>query len=122
MEKNLIGTFSQPKLVINDIFFKKFKKKEMICGYAEILKHSLIKDKVFFNWLKLNTQNIFLHERAKKIIYAIKRSCKLKFPFVNKDEKEKKFKDDLNFGHTFAHAIEIKNNYSKNKLLMEKKY
>ena len=51
--KNLIGSFYQPKLVLSDIsFLKKFKKREMICGYAEILKHSIIKDKKFFNWLK----------------------------------------------------------------------
>ena len=51
--KNLIGSFYQPKLVINDTsFLTSLPKKEMICGYAEILKHSIIKDKSFFNWLK----------------------------------------------------------------------
>ena len=58
--KNLIGSFYQPKLVISDTSFLNFlSKKEVICGYAEILKHSLIKDKIFFNWLKKNTENIF---------------------------------------------------------------
>ena len=51
--KNLIGSFHQPKLVISDIaFLKSLPKKEMICGYAEILKHSIIKDVKFFKWLK----------------------------------------------------------------------
>jgi len=112
--KNLIGSFSQPKLVISDTsFLKSLKKKEMICGYAEILKHAVINDKNFFNWLKLNTKYIFLHE-SKKLIYAIKKSCSIKLLFVNKDVHEKNFRMILNFGHTFAHAIEIKNNYSKN--------
>ena len=53
--KNLIGAFYQPKLVLIDTsFLKSLPRKEMICGYAEILKHSIIKDKFFFNWLKKN--------------------------------------------------------------------
>ena len=112
--KNLIGSFSQPQLVISDIsFLKSLKKKEMVCGYAEILKHALINDKNFFNWLKSNTKYIFLHD-SKKLIYAIKKSCKIKLSFVNKDVNEKNLRMILNFGHTFAHAIEVKNNYSKN--------
>ena len=112
--KNLIGSFSQPKLVISDTsFLKSLTKKEMVCGYAEILKHAVINDKKFFNWLKLNTKYIFLHD-SKKLIYAIKKSCKIKLSFVNKDVNEKNLRMILNFGHTFAHAIEVKNNYSKN--------
>ncbi len=111
--KNLIGSFSHPKLVISDIsILKSLKKKEMICGYAEILKHALISDKKFFNWLKLNSGLILSHQKE-KLIYAIKRSCKIKLSFVNKDANEKNLRMILNFGHTFAHAIEIKNNYSQ---------
>ena len=63
--KNLIGSFYQPKLVINDTsFLTSLPKKEMICGYAEILKHSIIKDKSFFNWLK-KIQNIFCQKKLK---------------------------------------------------------
>ena len=112
--KNLIGSFSQPKLVISDTsFLKSLSKKEMVCGYAEILKHAVINDKKFFNWLKLNTKYIFSHH-SKKLIYAIKKSCNIKLFFVNKDVNEKNLRMILNFGHTFAHAIEVKNNYSKN--------
>ena len=51
--KNLIGSFSQPKLVLSDIsFLKSLRKKEIVCGYAEILKHAIIKDKNFLTWLK----------------------------------------------------------------------
>ena len=112
--KNLIGSFSHPKLVISDTsLLKSLKKKEMVCGYAEILKHALIKDKNFFNWLKTNSKYIFSHQKE-KLIYAIKKSCKIKLLFVNKDANEKNLRMMLNFGHTFAHAIEVKNNYSKN--------
>ena len=112
--KNLIGSFTQPKLVICDTsFLKSLKRKEMICGYAEILKHAVIKDKKFFDWLKINTKGILQHN-PKKLIYAIKKSCSIKLQFVNKDTDEKNYRMILNFGHTFAHAIEVKNNYSKN--------
>ena len=50
--KNLIGSFSQPKLVISDTsFLKSLKKKEMVCGYAEILKHAVINDKNFLSFI-----------------------------------------------------------------------
>ena len=85
----------------------------MICGFAEILKHAIIKDKVFFNWLKTNSKYIF-SQNPKKLIFAIKKSCLIKLFFVNKDINEKNLRMILNFGHTFAHAIEVKSNFSKN--------
>ena len=112
--KNLIGSFYQPKLVVSDTsFLDSLPKKEMICGYAEILKHALIKDEKFFKWLESNSKYIF-SKNYKKLIYAIKKSCSIKLFFVNKDVNEKNLRMKLNFGHTFAHAIEVKNNYSKN--------
>ena len=111
--KNLIGSFYQPKLVISDTsFLNSLPKKQIICGYAEILKHSIIKDYRFFIWLKKNTKNIFL-KKSKELTYAIKKSCQIKIYFVTKDVNEKNIRMILNFGHTFAHAIEVKNNYSK---------
>ncbi len=111
--KNLVGSFHQPKLVVCDTsFLDSLGNKEMICGFAEILKHSIIKDKNFFNWLKKNTKFIF-SKKSEKLIYAIKKSCNIKMYFVNKDVNEKNLRMILNFGHTFAHAIEAKNNYSK---------
>ena len=111
--KNLIGSFYQPKLVLSDItFIESLPRKELICGYAEILKHSIIKDKKFFNWLTKNTK-FLLAKKHRELIYAIKKSCEIKLEFVNKDVKEQNLRMILNFGHTFAHAIEVKNNYSK---------
>ncbi len=111
--KNLVGSFYQPRLVLSDIsFLNSISHKEMICGYAEILKHSLIKDKNFFFWLKKNT-NMLFQKKGKELIYAIKKSCQIKIFFVSKDVNEKNLRMILNFGHTFAHAIEVKNNFSK---------
>ena len=71
---NLIGAFFQPSLVLIDTsFLKTLPKREMICGYAEILKHSLIKDLKFFNWLKLNTKKI-INKDSKALIYSIYKS------------------------------------------------
>ena len=49
----------------------------MVCGYAEILKHSLIKDKKFFIWLKTNTKNVLLKKKT-QLVYAIRKAVKLK--------------------------------------------
>ena len=111
--KNLIGSFYQPKLVLSDTqFLKSLSKKEMVCGYAEILKHSIIKDKNFFLWLKRNTKKL-LEKKSKELVFSIKKSCQIKLFFVNKDVNEKGLRMALNFGHTFAHAIEAKSNFSK---------
>ena len=57
--KNLIGSFYQPKLVITELgFLKSLSKRNLVCGFAEILKHSLIYDKNFFNWINKNSKNI----------------------------------------------------------------
>ncbi len=110
--KNLIGSFYQPKLVLSDIsFLKSLPKKEMICGFAEILKHAIIKDKNFFNWLKRNSKQV-LNRETKQLIFSIKKSCEIKVSFINKDMHEKGLRMILNFGHTFAHAIEAKNKFS----------
>ena len=111
--KNLIGTFFQPKLVIIDVsFLKSLPKREMVCGYAEILKHSLINDYNFFKWLKINTKNILEKRDKRSLIFSIKKSCAIKLKFVNKDVNEKNIRKTLNFGHTFAHAIEAQAGYT----------
>ena len=111
--KNLIGSFYQPSLVLIDtIFLKTLPKREITCGYAEILKHSLISDKKFFLYLDKNIQNIF-KLKSPFIEKAIFKSCKIKRDIVQKDEKENNLRKILNFGHTFAHAYEASMTYSK---------
>ena len=111
--KNMIGSFYQPSLVISDInFLKTLPKKEMICGYAEILKHSLIKNKMFFKFLKRNFIKILSHDH-KVLEKAIYKSCLIKKEIVEKDEKEENIRKVLNLGHTFAHAYEATVGYNK---------
>ena len=113
--KNLIGSFYQPKLVISDLeFLNSLKRREMICGYGEILKHSLISSKNFFNFLNKNLENI-LQNQSHHIQKAVYESCLIKKRVVEKDEKEKNIRKVLNLGHTFAHAYEASLKYS-NKL------
>ena len=111
--KNLIGSFYQPKLVISDTdFLNTLPKREIICGYGEILKHSLISSKKFFLFLNKNFNNI-LKFRSPHIEKTIYESCKIKRDVVEKDEKEQNLRKILNFGHTFAHAYEASLNFSK---------
>ena len=111
--KNLIGSFMQPDLVLSDInFLKSLPKRELICGYGELLKHSIIHHRNTFNFLKKNFNKI-LNLETSFIIKAIADSCKIKKNIVEKDEKEKNLRKILNLGHTFAHAYEASLSYSK---------
>ena len=111
--KNLIGAFYQPSLVISDIIFlKSLPKREIICGYGEILKHAIIANKKFFTFLDINGSQI-LDLKSPLIERAIFKSCSIKKKIVEADEKEMGIRKILNFGHTFAHAYEATLSYSK---------
>jgi len=111
--KNSIGSFYQPSLVISDInFLKTLPKREVICGYGEILKHSIIANKKFFLFLNKNATKI-LDLKSPFIEKSIHQSCLIKKKIIEKDEKEKNLRKILNFGHTFAHAYEATLQYSK---------
>ena len=95
--KNLIGTFYQPSLVIIDTtFLDSLSQKQIISGYGEILKHSLIHNRKFFFWLTSNAKKMIALKNKKLLNLAIIKSCRIKSEIVNKDEKEK-FKDDFKF-------------------------
>jgi len=112
--KNLIGTFYQPDFILSDpTLLKSLPQREIVSGYAEILKHSLIRDKKFFMWLIRNGKKIIIERNKNLLISAIFKSCKIKSAVINKDEKEKNLRMILNFGHTFAHGFEGAKNFSK---------
>jgi 3-dehydroquinate synthase len=112
--KNLIGSFYQPKIVFSDVeILKSLPQREIICGYAEILKHSLILKNNFFNWIQKYSNQILVNRDSNFLKEAIIKSCEVKIHFVNKDINEKNIRMILNYGHTFAHAIELQNKYSK---------
>ena len=111
--KNMVGTFYQPSLVISDInFLKTLPKRELVCGYGEILKHALIADKKFFLFLNKHGSKI-LKLKSPIIEKTIHESCIIKKKIVEADEKEMNLRKILNFGHTFAHAYEATLGYSK---------
>jgi 3-dehydroquinate synthase len=111
--KNLVGAFYQPSLVVSETdFLKSLPKRELVCGYGEILKHALIADKKFFTFLSKNGSKI-LSLKSSLIEKAIVKSCLIKKKIVEADEKEMSIRKILNFGHTFAHAYEATLGYSK---------
>ncbi|HBF87986.1 MAG TPA: 3-dehydroquinate synthase [Bacteroidales bacterium] len=110
--KNIIGTFNQPEFVICDFsMLKTLEKKEILNGYAEIIKCSLIADSNMLEYLKSNvSQAINLDfEIIQKLVTD---SIIIKSRIVNADEKEKNERRKLNFGHTIGHAIEKHYNIS----------
>jgi len=113
--KNLLGTFHQPKRVLIDVsFLNSLPLREIRSGYAEIIKHALIKDYSFFCWLEKNTKKL-LNLNKSILEEAIYKSIMIKLFYVTKDEKEFSTKNNsraiLNFGHTIGHAIESHYNY-----------
>ena len=112
--KNLIGTFYQPDFVLIDTsIINSLPYREKICGYGEILKHSLILDRKFFNWLSKNAKKMINNKNSILLKKAIIKSCKIKSKIIGRDEKEKNLRMILNFGHTFAHGFEGAAGFSK---------
>ena len=105
--KNMIGAFKQPKAVLIDTYFlKSLSKRHIAAGYSEIIKHALIEDKNLLSKLDIFDQDIEKKENIAKLSDLIRMSSKIKANIVERDEKEKSIRAYLNFGHTFAHAIE----------------
>ena len=104
--KNLIGAFHQPVLVLIDTdTLASLPDNELRAGLAEVIKHGAICDADFFAWLESN-MDALLGRDADALAHAIKRSCEIKAAVVSEDETEQGRRALLNFGHTFAHAIE----------------
>ncbi len=111
--KNMIGAFHQPAKVIIDVnFLKTLPLRELKCGMAEIIKHGLIQDSKYFQFLKNNQRKILaLHPNVMQEMVAW--SCRIKSKVVQKDEKEQGIRAILNFGHTGGHAIEKLTGYKR---------
>lgn len=109
--KNLVGSFYQPTAVVADIeTLQTLPKRELLAGYAEVLKYGLIQDAAFFNWLCENGADVCdLNPAA--ISHAIETSAKAKARVVKADEREHGQRALLNLGHTFGHALEAAAKY-----------
>ena len=104
--KNMIGAFYQPQAVIADTAtLATLPDRELSAGLAEVIKHGAIIDAVFFEWIENNIGALRTRQPA-AIAHAIRRSCEIKAEVVRQDEREGGIRAILNFGHTFAHAIE----------------
>ncbi len=104
--KNLIGAFHQPRLVLADIdVLATLPEKQLRSGWAEVLKHGLICDSAFFDWLAGEGASGAKGDPA-ALERAVVRSIEIKSAVVGEDEKEAGRRALLNLGHTFGHAIE----------------
>ena len=104
--KNLIGAFHQPQLVLIDTdTLATLPDRELRAGLAEVIKYGVIGDVDFFTWLESNMDELLARD-TDALAHAIHRSCEIKAAVVSEDEKEQGRRALLNFGHTFAHAIE----------------
>jgi len=104
--KNLIGAFHQPQLVLIDTgTLATLPDRELRAGLAEVIKYGVISDADFFTWLESHVDALRARD-ADALAHAIQRSCEIKAAVVSGDEKETGKRALLNFGHTFAHAIE----------------
>lgn len=102
--KNLIGTFNQPVgVVIDTQTLTTLPKRELLSGYAEIIKHGLIKNKTYFEKVTAKHPLKFTQD---EMIDIIAESCKIKADIVQNDKTENNTRKLLNFGHTIGHAIE----------------
>ena len=105
--KNLIGTFHQPALVVADpAFLDTLDQRQLRSGYAEVVKYGLIDDPAFFAWLEANGTGVLAGHRALRE-QAVAAAIRAKARIVAGDIDDRNGKRaPLNFGHSFAHAIE----------------
>ncbi len=110
--KNLVGSFHQPRLVLADIdTLATLPRRQVLAGYAEIVKYGLIGDAAFFAWLEDHGSALRDGDEAARQ-HAVKVSCAAKARIVAADERESGARALLNLGHTFAHALEAECGYS----------
>ncbi len=110
--KNMIGAFYQPKLVYMNLSVLSTLSDAQYCsGMGEIIKHGLIKDLEYYQWLKINADKILCkdYDILRDMIY---RSCDIKRIVVETDPKEQGDRALLNFGHTIGHSVEKLMNFT----------
>jgi 3-dehydroquinate synthase len=110
--KNLIGLFHQPRIVIADTaLLATLPRRELLAGYAEVIKYGALGDAEFFEWLEVNGTKALAGDRD-ALIHAVAHSCRMKAAIVARDEREIGERALLNLGHTFGHALEAVTGFS----------
>ncbi|NQD66291.1 3-dehydroquinate synthase [Bacillus haikouensis] len=109
--KNMVGQFYQPEGVFFDLnYFDSLPAKEVLSGYAEVIKHAFLSHASFLDDLKTNF--IAVNElKDDFILDCLIKGIKVKSEIVSKDEKEADIRAYLNFGHTYGHAVESASGY-----------
>lgn len=110
--KNMVGAFKMPELVYMNIStLKSLPERQFASGMGEVLKHGLIRDGIYYEWIISNMYEIqeMDLEVLEELVY---RSNQIKKSVVEKDPTEKGDRALLNFGHTIGHAIEKYKNFS----------
>jgi 3-dehydroquinate synthase len=109
--KNLVGAFHQPRAVVVDSdTLATLPAREYRAGLAEVVKYGAIGDAAFFAWLEAHADALAARD-AGALVEAIAVSCRHKAGVVARDEHERGERALLNFGHTFAHALETQTGY-----------
>jgi 3-dehydroquinate synthase len=110
--KNLVGAFHQPRLVLADLStLATLDQRQILAGYAEVIKYGLIDDEPFFQWLEHHGSAVVSGDLAARA-RAVRHSCAAKARIVSADEREAGARALLNLGHTFGHALEAETGYS----------
>ncbi len=100
--KNQIGVFKDPAAIfVNPEFLKTLPAEQIVNGFAEVVKHSLLDGGKF--WKKIYSIENLSSVNWKKIV---QQSCEFKLSVVKADPYEKGLRKILNFGHTIGHALE----------------
>jgi 3-dehydroquinate synthase len=104
--KNLIGSFYQPQAVLSEMnTLETLPHEEFICGFGEVLKYGAIADTAILDILKTKSLSE-LKENKTQLESILQRCIKIKSDIVSRDTKESGDRAYLNYGHTFAHALE----------------
>lgn len=104
--KNLIGAFHQPRLVVIDpVTLQTLPQEELVAGLGEVIKHGMILNMNYFDWVEANLERILKKDLAtlEQVVFG---SCMIKGKIVEADEQERNLRAILNFGHTVGHALE----------------
>ena len=110
--KNLVGAFHQPRAVVIDSdTLATLPAREYRAGLAEVVKYGAIGDATFFAWLEAHVEALAARDPT-ALIEAVAVSCRHKAGVVARDEHEHGERALLNFGHTFAHALETETGYA----------
>lgn len=104
--KNMVGAFHMPRLVYSNTgTLLSLSMEQFTSGMGEIIKHGLIKDRVYYEWL-MEHRAAIMDRDLDVCATMIQKSDEIKRRVVEQDPRELGERALLNFGHTLGHAIE----------------